>query len=106
MGSIEGANALKLDESYEIKNSEEQNALIDSFERNEENQIEENSINKSHSADEFPSGVSIESTTYIENNLENDINENVITDNNFDQRKYKEDSLLNFSMRKIMISIN
>ena len=92
MSSIEGANALKLDESYEIKNSEEQNALIDSFERNEENQIAENSINKSHSADEIPSGVSIESTTYIENNLENDtLHENVITDNNFDQENKKEE---------------
>ena len=39
VSSIDGATALKLDENYEIKNSEEQNALIDSFESNEENEI-------------------------------------------------------------------
>ena len=32
VNSIDGATALKLDESYEIKNSEDQSALIDSFE--------------------------------------------------------------------------
>ena len=31
VNSIDGANALKLDESFEIKNSEEQSALIDSL---------------------------------------------------------------------------
>ena len=31
VNSIDGATALKLDENYEIKNSEEQNALIDKF---------------------------------------------------------------------------
>ena len=39
VGSIDGATALKLDESFEIKDSEEQNALIESFENNEENNI-------------------------------------------------------------------
>ena len=39
VSSIDGATALKLDENYEIKNSEEQNALMDSFESNEENEI-------------------------------------------------------------------
>ena len=37
VNSIEGATALKLDESYEIKSSEEQNTLINDFETNEEN---------------------------------------------------------------------
>ena len=39
VNSIEGATALKLDENYEIKNSQEQNALIESFESKEESQI-------------------------------------------------------------------
>ena len=87
VNSIEGATALKLDKSYEIKNSEEQSALIDSFEKNEENQIAENVINKSHSADAIPSGVSIESATYMENHVEVDkLNENTINENNFDQK--------------------
>ena len=37
--SIDGTTALKLDESLEIKNSEEQTAAIDTFESDEENQI-------------------------------------------------------------------
>ena len=92
VNSIEGATALKLDKSYEIKNSEEQSALIDSFEKNEENQIAENVINKSHSADAIPSGVSIESATYMENHVEVDkVNENTINENNFDQESLKEE---------------
>ena len=46
VNSINGATALKLDESYEIKNSEEQNAVIESFESEEENQIAEESSHK------------------------------------------------------------
>ena len=72
VNSIDGATALKLDESYEIKNVEEQNALIDSFESSEENKITENkSLNKNLN-EEIPTGVSIESASYIENF--NDIN--------------------------------
>ena len=70
VNSIDGATALKLDEGYEIKNSEEQNAVIDSFENNEESQIVENSLNQNNIADEIPTGVSIESASYIENNSE------------------------------------
>ena len=71
VNSIDGATALKLDENFEIKNSEEQNALIDSFENNEENKISEAALNNEKSHDEIPSGVSIESASYIENNTEN-----------------------------------
>ena len=70
VNSIDGATALKLDESYEIKNSEEQNAVIDSFENNEESQIVENSLDQNNNADEIPTGVSIESASYMENNSE------------------------------------
>tara|TARA_B100001564_G_scaffold188890_1_gene158562 strand:+ start:196 stop:1698 length:1503 start_codon:yes stop_codon:yes gene_type:complete len=68
VGSIDGATALKLDESYEIKNSEEQSTVIDNFESKEENQIAEESSHKINQNDEFPSGVSIESASYMENN--------------------------------------
>ena len=70
VGSIDGATALKLDENYEIKNSEEQNALMDSFESNEENEIAADTLSNLNSKDEIPSGVSIESASYIENNKE------------------------------------
>ena len=60
----------KLDENYEIKNNDEQNAVIDNFEANEENQIAEQNITQNNIGDEIPSGVSIESASYIENNNE------------------------------------
>tara|TARA_Y100001958_G_C21201007_1_gene527670 strand:+ start:35 stop:1540 length:1506 start_codon:yes stop_codon:yes gene_type:complete len=68
VNSIDGANALKLDQSYEIKNSEEQASLIDSFESDEERKILDQSSTRSRDTDEFPSGVSIESASYMENN--------------------------------------
>ena len=68
--SIEGATALKLDESYEIKNSEEQNALIDQFENKEEIKISEEKVDDTSFSEEIPSGVSIESASYMENNSE------------------------------------
>ena len=68
VNSIDGANALKLDESFEIKNSEEQSALIDSFESDEENKIVRKRFNKGNTSEEFPTGVSIESASYMENN--------------------------------------
>ena len=68
VNSIDGANALKLDESYEIKNSEEQASLIDNFERDEEKIILDKSSISSRDTDEFPAGVSMESASYMENN--------------------------------------
>ncbi len=75
VNSIDGATALKLDESYEIKNSEEQSELIDSFENNEENQINIDLKNNKNNSEEIPTGVSIESASYMEQNREN-VNEN------------------------------
>ena len=62
LSSIEGATALKLDESYEV--NEDQNAAIDNFESREEKQQSEDMITK-----DIPSGVSIESASYVENNI-------------------------------------
>ena len=70
VNSIDGATALKLDENYEIKNNDEQSAVIDNFEANEENQIAEQNINQNNIGDEIPTGVSIESASYMENNDE------------------------------------
>ena len=68
LNSIDGATALKLDESYQIE-EEEINNSVNSFENNLENQ---SSIGKSTQVDQvtssIPSGVSIESASYIENN--------------------------------------
>ena len=74
--SIDGATALKLDENYEIKNSEEQNVIIDSYESNEENKFVKQSINYSEEKNEIPSGVSIESASYMENKVDINVQDN------------------------------
>ncbi len=71
VNSIDGATALKLDESYEIKSSEEQNTLINDFESSEENKILHDEIVQKSFNDEIPAGVSIESASYIEKNDKN-----------------------------------
>ncbi|MEC7169362.1 MAG: cell division protein FtsZ [Pseudomonadota bacterium] len=68
INSIDGATALKLDESFEIKNNEEQNTLIESFETNEENKMAESMSTLNNEDNEIPRGVSIESASYMENN--------------------------------------
>ena len=66
VNSIDGATALRLDESYEVRNNDKQNALIESYENDEEKQLSEN-VSSSHQKDDIPSGVSIESASYMEN---------------------------------------
>ncbi len=68
VSSIDGATALKLDESFEIKNAEEQNNLIDNYESNEEKSISSGSFKHEHFDNVIPEGVSIESASYIEKN--------------------------------------
>ena len=80
VNSIDGATALKLEESYEIKNSEEQSELIDSFENNEENQINIDLQNNKNNSEEIPTGVSIESASYMDQNRENVYENNSIID--------------------------
>ena len=65
--SIDGATALKLDESFELE--EEQNSTLNNFENNLENENSLTSFDDNNkSFDNLPSGVSIESASYIENN--------------------------------------
>ena len=68
VNSIDGATALKLDENYEIKSNDEQNAVMDSFESEEENKINEDTSIPLNVKNEIPTGVSIESASYMENN--------------------------------------
>jgi len=81
VSSIDGATALKLDENLELKNSEEQNNLIDSFTNEEESQITENNIPLNNDMSEVPSGVSIESASYVENNIQIKPGKTTIEDN-------------------------
>ena len=68
--AIDGATALKLDQNFDIKDSEEQSALINSYEHNEENKIAEDALSYSNDNEDISSGVSIESASYMEKNTE------------------------------------
>ena len=99
INSIEGSTALKLDESYELE--EDQNNFVSDINSasNKENLIDVREDNFSPS-ESIPSGVSIESASYIENNNldgENKISE--IIENNeeeytpklFSEESYQSD---------------
>ena len=83
LNSIDGATALKLDESFEIKNETQNNMINEkSKDLNDQNLIEPSSINN-HMSD-ASSSISIESASYFENNdlEENGIKNAVIEDSN------------------------
>ena len=64
--SIEGATALKLDEKFEV-NDQEQQSIVNNLEKNisePKAEVKEHNI---------PTGVSIENTSYIENNNDNSV---------------------------------
>jgi cell division protein FtsZ len=67
ISSIDGATALKLDESYEV--NDEQNAVMNSFENTLENDHSENTSASKDTIDDITTGVSIESASYMENNI-------------------------------------
>jgi cell division protein FtsZ len=73
LNSIEGATALKLDESYEI--NEEPNASIN-FESNLDNQHLESAHSNEDTLNDITSGVSMENAAYMENNI-NDVKEKI-----------------------------
>ena len=65
LGAIDGATALKLDESFEIKDESQNNLINDaSTSLNEEAQ---NTVSTESNLNDIPTGVSIESASYIEN---------------------------------------
>ena len=105
LGAIDGATALKLDESFEIKD-ELQNDVINnaSTSLNEETP---NNISTENNFNDVPSGVSIESASYIENsNLEktgeiieqaNSINEEEYTPKLFSEENNTSEEINNDS---------
>ena len=68
------------------RSSGEQNSLIDTFEKNEENQINEEVVSQENIRSEIPTGVSIESASYIESNQE-------IEDNLLEKEAYNDKDL-------------
>ena len=89
VNSIDGANALKLDENYEIKDQNAQNSLIDSFESKEENQIAAEALVSKNINEDVPAGVSIESASYMENNADIKIEDRISSHN---QNLHESDS--------------
>tara|TARA_B100000941_G_scaffold285662_1_gene258014 strand:- start:567 stop:2066 length:1500 start_codon:yes stop_codon:yes gene_type:complete len=77
VNSIDGANALKLEESFEIKSIDEQNSLIDDYENSEEGQIQKEAVSHSDVGNEIPNGLSIENASYMENNSDVKIREEI-----------------------------
>ena len=89
INSIDGANALKLDESYQLE--EEENNFYNNVENTSEN---ENFIRESDELKEnlnnIPSGVSIESASYIENsNFKNEENTSISLNENEEEHTPK-----------------
>ena len=93
LSSIDGATALKLDESFEL---DEQNNVIKDIERHEEKEsFDDNLIKNEQDISSFPSGVSIESASYMENNnlIESEINPPSVENNNeeYTQKLFSEE---------------
>ena len=65
LGAINGATALKLDESFEIKDEPQNDIINDAL--TSFNEETPNNVNTENDFNDFPTGVSIESASYIEN---------------------------------------
>ena len=83
LSSIDGATALKLDESLQIE-EDEQNNSINNIENHYNNEnLTETSLNSQQVSNNLPTGVSIESASYMENNeLAESENISSLTENN------------------------
>ncbi len=95
LSSIDGATALKLDESYQLDEEEHNNSL-----NNDENHLSHDNFLTSASETEqdsntFPAGVSIESASYMENNnldeSENSMNVDENHEEDFTPRLFSEE---------------
>jgi cell division protein FtsZ len=67
ISSIDGATALKLDENYEV--NEEPNTMVDNFENSQENPQTVDTPTNNETQNNILSGVSMESASYVENNI-------------------------------------
>ncbi len=85
--SIDGATALKLDESYEIK-EDEKNSSINTIEQNNPSIVNNENINDQTDA-VIPSGVSMENASYMEESIQPNISDTKETNfnisNNIDE---------------------
>jgi cell division protein FtsZ len=110
LSSIEGATALKLDESYEI--NDEQNAAIN-FENILDNKESESTSSYEQEFKDVPSGVSMENASYMENNInniqENDNSNSTLSDDiikEYTPKLFSEDQNFQESFEKETIESN
>ena len=110
LSSIEGATALKLDESYEI--NDEQNAAIN-FENILDNKESESTSSYEQEFKDVPSGVSMENASYMENNInniqENDNSNSTLSDDiikEYTPKLFTEDQNFQESFEKEIIESN
>ena len=112
LNSIDGATALKLDESYELE--EDQNNTVNDIYKNPENDnVIEPTAENLIASDNIPSGVSIESASYIENNNldENnkiseidESNESEYTPKLFSDESYQTDEIMETKEKENLVS--
>ncbi len=83
LNSIDGATALKLDESFELDEHKMNNLLNDAENQSVNDTKFETSLDAVKPTNEIPSGVSIESASYMEKNssIENDLNQPISAPN-------------------------
>ncbi len=112
LNSIDGATALKLDESYELE--EDQNNTVNDIYKNPENDnVIKSTAENLYASDNIPSGVSIESASYIENNNldENnkiseidESNESEYTPKLFSDESYQTDEIMETKEKENLVS--
>tara|TARA_Y100000996_G_scaffold332230_1_gene268511 strand:+ start:466 stop:1959 length:1494 start_codon:yes stop_codon:yes gene_type:complete len=86
--SIDGATALKLDEKYEI-NEQEHNSSINKIDTNLTEPIIEKNTNLEDA--NLPNGISIESTSYLESNDHESLNEDLVDNTSGNQNISEEE---------------
>ena len=92
LSSIDGATALKLDESFELEQQEESTII-----NNIENHLKDENASSSMTeqvANNLPSGVSIESASYMENNKifeNNNSSKSLENDDEYTPKLFTED---------------
>ena len=84
LSSIDGATALKLDESYELEEQKLDNSTYNVENQQSSQNIYQTLTENEQATDNLPSGVSIESASYMENNnlTEKDSEPLFVQDNN------------------------
>ncbi len=95
IGSIDGATALKLDENYQLEDQEQNKSINYTDNKFAKESFTKTSIENEQETNDLPSGVSIESASYMENNkldeYENSSFENENNEAEYTPKLFSED---------------